>query len=365
MKEARTDADALLATIHGIFSNAGLDATFRSLDPAGWEAASAALAYMPVLYSRHSLAYQQAYHAQAGGLWADLSIVLRHNDRAVGVWPATLAEHNGDTSVSSQGLPILPPLFAADTPAKIRKSLTGTILKALEGLCAAFNIKHWASQILFDGGSAASLGEWHHQIMTHGGRGQVLCDLYVDLSLDIEDIRKHFRKSYKPLISLGLRTWAVEIVSSRNEEAWQAFKALHRKAAGHSTRSDHTWDLQLEAIAADEAFMVALRDRSGDMVGAGFFAITPHEASYSVGAYNRNLFDKPLGHVVQQAAIEEMKRRGLRWYHIGRRPYPNEVPAPTKKELSIGEFKQGFATIILPRYVLQHDRQQYDAGGTE
>jgi FemAB family protein len=350
-------ADALTTTTQEIFSSAGLDITFRNLDPEAWEAASAALAYLPVLYSRHSLEYQQAYHALAGGQWTDLSIVLRHDNKAIGIWPLTLAELDGETSVSSQGLPILPPLFASDTPSAIRKSLIGKMLNGLEGLCTAHGVKHWTSQVPFDGASAAPLSEWHHQIMAKGGQAQVLADLYVDLSFDIADIRKHFRKSYKPLINLGLRTWAVEIVSSRDENAWQAFKALHKKAAGRSTRSDHTWDLQLAAIVAGEAFMVGLKDPSGDMVGAGFFALTPHEASYSVGAYNRDLFDKPLGHVVQQAAIEDMKRRGLRWYHIGRRPYPNEVPVPSKKELSIGEFKQGFATTIMPRYVLRRDRE--------
>jgi FemAB family protein len=351
------ETDALIIAAQATFSGAGLEATFRNLDPGGWDAASAALAYIPVLYSRHSLEYQQAYHSLGGGRWTDLSIALHHNNKAIGIWPLTLAALNGDTVVSSQGLPILPPLFAFETPPTIRKNLIGKILNGLEELCAAHGVKHWASQILFDGASAAPLSEWHHQIMAKGGRAQVLADLYVDLSLDIENIRKHFRKSYKPLISLGLRTWAIEIVRGRDENAWRSFKALHKKAAGRATRSDHTWDLQLAAIAAGEAFMVVLRDTSGEMVGAGFFAVTPHEASYSVGAYDRDLFDKPLGHVVQQAAIEEMKRRGLRWYHIGRRPYPNEAPAPSKKELSIGEFKQGFATAILPRYVLRYDRE--------
>jgi FemAB family protein len=358
MSEAHgVHATAPTAAAGQIFASAGLNATFRSLDPMGWGAASATLAYMPVLYSSHSLEYQLAYHSLAGGRWTDLSLVLRHDNRTVGIWPLTLAELDDETRISSQGLPILPPLFASDTPSTIRKSLIGRILNGLEELCAAHSVKHWTSQVPFDGASDAPLSEWHHQIMARGGQAQVLADLYVDLSLNIEDIRKHFRKSYKPLINLGLRAWAVEIVSRRDKAAWNAFKALHKKAAGRSTRSDHTWDLQLAAIAAGEAFMVSLKDHSGEMVGAGFFAVTPNEASYSVGAYDRDLFDKPLGHVVQQAAIEEMKRRDLRWYHIGRRPYPNETPAPTQKELSIGQFKQGFATAVMPRYVLRRDRE--------
>jgi FemAB family protein len=365
MKGKGENQQDTLATVQKIFAVVGLSATFRTSDSRDWAVATAALAYTPVAYSLHSLEYQQAYHSQLGGLWTDLSIALRHDGKAIGIWPLTLSEFGGTASVSSQGLPILPPLFASGTPAKIQKRLISKMLSALEELCVVHNINHWTSHVPFDGTSAAMVGEWHHQIMANGGRGQLLCDLYVDLSLDIEDIRKHFRKSYKPLISLGLRTWTVQIVSNSDKAAWHAFKELHKKAAGRITRSDDTWALQLAAIEVGDAFMVALRDHSGDMVGAGFFAITRHEASYSVGAYNRDLFDKPLGHVVQQAAIEEMKRRGLRWYHIGRRPYPNETPGPSPKELSIGEFKQGFATNFMPRYLLQHDRKYRGARRTE
>ena len=81
------------------------------------------------------------------------------------------------------------------------------------------------------------------------------------------------------------------------------------------------------------------------------------ECAYGVGTYDRSLFEKPLGHVVQYCAIELMKARELRWYKIGQRPYPSEQPRATDKEFSIAEFKQGFATHLFPQYVLQYDAQ--------
>ena len=98
------------------------------------------------------------------------------------------------------------------------------------------------------------------------------------------------------------------------------------------------------------------------MVGGGFFRISCDEGVYSVGAYNRDFFDQPLGHVVQYCAIEEMKNRGIRWYKIGLRHYPTEVPSPTDKEIQIGEFKQGFASHLFPRFLLKHEtkyKQKY------
>ncbi len=92
----------------------------------------------------------------------------------------------------------------------------------------------------------------------------------------------------------------------------------------------------------------------GQMVGGGFFSTSRDEGQYSVGAYDRSLFDKPLGHVVQYRAIEEMRGRGIRWYKLGARPYLSDIPIPTDKEMSISDFKQGFASHIFPRYCLKH-----------
>ena len=44
------------------------------------------------------------------------------------------------------------------------------------------------------------------------------------------------------------------------------------------------------------------------MVGAALITFSLHEARYDVGAYNRDLFDKPIGHIAQHTAIEELKK---------------------------------------------------------
>ena len=80
------------------------------------------------------------------------------------------------------------------------------------------------------------------------------------------------------------------------------------------------------------------------MVGGGLFSFTSDEGLYVVGAYDRSLLDKPLGHVVQYRAIEELKKRDVKWCKIGTRPYSSNAPTPTDKEISIANFKQGFAT---------------------
>ena len=108
-------------------------------------------------------------------------------------------------------------------------------------------------------------------------------------------------------------------------------------------------------IKAGAAFFVYLRDPSDQrMVGGGLFQITRDECVYAVGAYDRDLFDKPLGHVVQYSAMEKAIALGLKWTKIGYRPFPGDLPAPSGKEISIGEFKQGFSTHTFPRFIFTH-----------
>jgi FemAB family protein len=191
-------------------------------------------------------------------------------------------------------------------------------------------------------------------VMQQGGIAKLQHELFVSLNLDINDIKSRFRQSYKSLISSGERLWQVGLMQDYDEPVWGEFRELHFSAAGKSTRSALSWELQHKAIRDGDAFLVHLRDQENRMVGGGFFHVTRDEGLYAVGAYDRSLFSRPLGHVVQFYAIREMQRRGLKWYKIGYRPYPGDVPEPSPKEIAIGEFKDGFASHTFPRYQLVH-----------
>ena len=90
--------------------------------------------------------------------------------------------------------------------------------------------------------------------------------------------------------------------------------------------------------------IVNLYDEKDHLIGASLFEINATAGSYGVGAYVRSLFDKPVAHISQWIAIKYMKSIGIRWYYVGRRSYPKDRPVPTEKEVSIGHFKEGFAT---------------------
>jgi FemAB family protein len=340
---------------------AGAHATFRQTDPAAWDRTLIALDYIPVSYSSASIEYQLAYQRGHGGKWSDVSLILDHDHRPCGVWPLSFSFKDDCPSVTSHGLAVLPPLFVKDLPDRSRKSLVQNCLRLWKQMCVTGEIATRVSGESFVDRAGKGLSEWHDQLLRDGALATLKYELFVDLSLELEAIKSRFRKSYKSLITSGTRTWQLGEMTSADSSLWSEFRQLHLQVSGRVTRCTETWDLQHRAIADGNAFLIFLRDRQGKMIGGGFFNTTRDEGAYGVGAYDRSIFDKPIGHVVQYRAIEMLKERKLRWYKIGHRPYPSERPPATEKEISIGEFKQGFATHLFPQFVLRNDNQTVDA----
>ncbi len=330
-------------------------AALRTDRPEAWQVAWVKLDSQSVWYSDSMIDYQHAYMSGAGQCLVDISMVLLNDDAPCGIWPLTLSL--GDSrKLSSLGAPILPPAFIASMSARTVKKITSSALRFVMCIQEMYAKNEIESQefitpkVLHSG-----LSEWHQQLLSIGAVVTVKHDLYIDLTLSMEEIRAGFRKSYRPLISSGLKTWLSEVMDSTcsNIDVWNEFKLLHQKVAGRITRSDETWNLQYQMILRNEAILVHLHDANmqNRMVGAGFFQFTRDSSLYAVAAYDRELFDKPIGHVVQQCAIETMKKLGIHWYQIGERLYPSDNPKPNDKELSISLFKQGFASHMSPRFV--------------
>ncbi len=314
---------------------------------AAWDNVVGNAAYAPVAHTRSMVLYQSAYIMEKVDEFVDLSIVLFHENKPVGVWPLNMRLSEGVWVCGSNEGPVYAPLFVNKIAEKTRKNLLAGCLEALDELCRMTGQKTWRV-VEFVG--TDGLDQWHRKIMDRGATIQrVAHEMFVDLSMSMEDIKANLRKSYKSLLSMGDRLWQSSVFATVEHKVFDEFRQLHYQVSGRATRSVETWNIQEQAINSGDAFLVVLRDEKGVMVGGGIFHISKTEGLYAVGVYDRNLFDKPLGHVVQIKAIEHMKTRGLRWHKLGERFYPGDNCNPTEKELSIAHFKEGFATHMFLR----------------
>lgn len=341
-----------MVDIKQLAASNGLSVSLRSEKPNIWAEVLDRVAYIPVMYTSSSIEFQWAYQRGHGGNWQDISIVIYWNGNPAAVWPLSLAVKDGKALLNSHGLPVHPPLFADDCPGVSSKRITKICIDLADTIATEAGISTWESTESFADSSGFS--DWHIESMSRGATCTITHDLFIDLHQSMEVIKRGFRKSYKSLVTSGLRNWSVGVLDTMDEAIWNQFSELHFKVSGRKTRSDETWAIHLNDIKQQQGFLVYLLNSAGKMDGGGFFNFTRDEGLYAVAAYNRALLDKPLGHIVQYRAIEELKNRGVRWYKIGIRPYRSEAPTPSDKEVSIGEFKQGFASHMFPRFGLRH-----------
>lgn len=331
-------------TFWDVVRESGLEARPMAERPEEWERVLKASDFAPVSHTRAMIGYQLSYVAHQLAPCMDASLVLYYEKRPVAVWPLSLRRLASGWELGSNEGAVLPPLFIASAGGRIRKTLLGGILGFVEQLCRRYGIPEWKGVESFGGEAGATL--WHCRQMEAGAQTHPTHELYVDLSQDLAEIKANLRRSYKSLLTSGLKLWSVNRLYRESGATFEEFRELHQHVAGRVTRHSDTWAEQEKAVREGAAFLIFLRDNAKKMVGGGLFHVSPHEGLYAVGAYDRALFDKPLGHLVQMRAIEEMKAMGLRWYKIGERLYPRDVPAPSQKELSIAHFKEGFATHV-------------------
>lgn len=338
--------------IKQLAASCGLIVELRADKPELWSTTLMHCPYIPVMYTNASIEFQWEYQRGQGGDWQDISLLIYLDKSPVAVWPLSLADKNGKVTLTSHGLPVLPPLFIAGCSISTYKRIIKSCLDLSDTIAQMKGLASWECAQPFH--DVRGLSYWHGESMARGALCTVHHELFLDLSLSMPEIKSYFRKSYKPLITSGQRLWQVNVLNTADESVWHEFQDLHYKVSERKTRSDKTWALHLDDIATQQAFLVYLRDSDGKMIGGGFFNYTRDEGLYAVAAYDRSHFDKPVGHVVQYRAIEELKNRGVRWYKLGPRTYRSDTPAPSDKEMSISEFKQGFSSHLFPRFLLSY-----------
>ena len=322
-----------------------------------WGEALDHLSYEPIEYSNDWINYNLIYLSNEAEC-VDLGILIYSGGKLCGLWPLLGLKKQDKTFFSGpgSGMPILPPIFIKSTTKKLEKRICSRLFEVLNNYARNFSDDVFITQHTELGlNKASTLSDWYRQAMEYGASIEVKHDLYVDLSMSLQEIRRYYRKSYKPLINKGLKEWDHEIVTSGNlkRESWSAFQKFHEAVVGRKTRSLETWEEQYRIIASGNAFAVMLyHPISGSLVGGGLFHINRDMGHYGVGVYDRDLFDKPIGHVVQQLAIEHMKSLDVKWYRIGEKLYLHHDKNSTKKEVDISRFKEGFCSNMILRFVL-------------
>ena len=337
--------------IEETFNEINIKCIFRENHESQWIDLTSSFKYMPIDYLNSNIEYLNEYNNQNYDEMFDCSCILLSDNKPIALWPLTIGNKNKASFLTSQDSYILPPIFNINCPKKTSKSVYKQAFSVLNKISTNNHIKEWNTSTPYMG--LSGLDDWHLLCMKNGASCSVIHNLYVDLKKDLEKIKLDFRKSYRPLVTKGNRIWTTKIhTSTIDSVTWKEFKNLHLKAAGRITRSDESWDVQFKIIIKNNGFLVSIYNEDAKMVGGALIVCSANEGRYEIAAYDRDLFDRPLGHLVMFKAIEESKKRGFDYYIVGRRFFESDNPKPTKKEISISEFKEGFTTYNIPSYII-------------
>jgi FemAB family protein len=275
----------------------------------------------------------------------NLSFVLYENNKPVGVFPLFIHKDQEGYLISGDGSNLINPLFISNIAKKTKKRLEGKIIEIIQQISKKIAIKKIQ---LFDTNTV--LSSWYLLWLERANRSFSTYQLAINLEHSIDEIRLGFRKSYKPLTNKALKDWDISICNDNLDENFEAFRLLHLEVVGKETRGRETWDIQKQQIVNNEAFLVMVKDND-TLIGAGLFSYTKDMGVYAVGAYKRELFDKPIGHGVQIKAIEFLKEKNCKRYLIGQKMTALDESQPTDKEMSISHFKEGLARYV---YIQPH-----------
>lgn len=313
--------------------------------------------YVAVDYSYYNVIYQNCYFAAVNDICIDFSVVIYNGGVPVGIWPLSLYKKAGVAKLGPWGSDLLAPLLVeCHYNVERKRKLIEKCILALEEIGNLYKINHIVSkqQLMQDG-----LNIWCQKLLEHGWiTNKISNECFLDLGGTEDEILSRIRRTNKYSISKANELWKKGIICNANSEveinnAFEAFRKLHIEVAGRETRSVNTWNLQRDAVVNGNDFVIMLYDFSDKLIGASLYTTTGSEGSYAVAAYDRSLFDKPVGHISQWLAILHMRELGIKWYHVGTRFYENDWNHPTDKEVAIGHFKEGWATHIFPRIFLE------------
>ena len=294
--------------------------------------------YQYPLYSKLEISYQKLYFADYQ--FTDLSFLIEERGTPLlGIIISKRILNNNTCEFSGFGRPV----YYLENENASKRELKGARKKFKEIIETYLGECIFSKLIFLDFLLSRKLSFFGDLLMLKGAVIFPVLSQIIKIKQSEQEIHNDLRKSYRSLINWGKNNLDIRILNADiiKDNDIDKFRALHIQEAGRETRSRDTWIKQLEMVKQEEAFVV-FGYLNNDLVTAAFFSYSESLCYYGVSASVRNLFEKPLSHVILWTAINYAKKLGCSFFEMGEVLYPNSWKHPTTKELGISTFKRGF-----------------------
>ena len=309
-----------------------------------WEDVFNELKYKSVMCSNTFVQYQYIYNLSFEKKLYDFSIILFFKDKPIGLLPMFYFPSKNSLSYFNGN--ILTPSFVSNISDSVKNEIFIFILNYILKLKNLFELKNIQFCFIdpFDKSSLYSSLDKKFNLLEN-------YDLYLDLSLSLEKIKKEIRKSYINIIHKKKNILISVLSNNEDKNIWSDFKNLHLEVSKKKTRSDDSWDEQFKNLCKKRSYFFYLYENN-QLVAGSLFDITKDEAYYSVGAYSENAKKNNISHLIQYSAINFFKAKKIKWYYLGK--YTSNLNNyNNKKDFSISFFKKGFSSLIVKNSILE------------
>ena len=299
---------------------------------------------LPWRYSLSAQKYYSAYFQNDKSIIENLVLTIFQGNHLIGITAISITKI--DRMITSNGEAVLLPFLVDTITFLAREYIMNLFIDLILQIKKAFNLQ----SPVFQTYSVNLLPSISERLLEISKR-VVEREVYLkDCRGDQSELWTGIRKSYKSKINKGLREVTHGILTGQEASVlFDSFKQLHLEVSGHKTRSDITWQIQKSEVLNKSAFLTFTKIGE-ELIGCSFVSHTRYSAIYGVGVYKRELLDMNLGHISQWISIQQLNRIGVREYRLGHLEMDCNMPY-SSKELSIANFKKGFATEIKYEYL--------------
>ena len=333
---------------------------FEEVEPKAWDAWVAQIPDATYLHSSMFLRFLRTLiPTQQHRSFA----CLDDTERPLALCPLAISdvsiEGQPSREASWNGAPLGAPVFG-EMPPRSKRRLQQQIFADYHDQLAASRVirivvrHHPVSLRVMAGGSLISPFEILAQGYVCQPQNTVVIELEHPESQLTGELHPSQRKHIAQTKRRGLVIRAYRGAGAETAEAFTRYQEAHRLAAGKPTRPLESFRLMQDLLSEEQATLfVAWADHTpmsflycGEFQGMAF-----GWSQANVKAYEELYSPR---HLLEWEAILHYRQRGFRFYEVGTRWFgPQPYYVPTRKELSIAEFKQRFGGVFLPDLVFE------------
>lgn len=277
----------------------------------------------------------------------------------IAIVPIGITISEGQVSMSFSGTPCGAPAFIS-MPPSLRRKRFDLVMEYVLAIAKTHNISRadflyhpvhtgLFQQIRFPLGQS-------FELQKYGCLYQVQSTVVIDLQLSDQklwsNLSKYRRRSISQSLKKGLKfrvynnLYNIELIA----DVMNDFQQAHFKSAGRVTRSQGTWDAMTSAILDGHAslFVIFLESQPISYLLCGHFdSMAWGWSQVNIEKYERLYSPR---HLLEWEAICYFKQHSLMFYEVGDRYYgPQFLCHPSPKEIDIGEFKERYGGVLLPK----------------